>query len=52
MHILALIVGIAALVVFILGYLRSKALIELGLALLTAMLLLHFLIENSDPITF
>lgn len=50
MHFIALLIAICALGAFVIDYARSKALISLGLALLTAAWILALILETADPV--
>lgn len=50
MHVITLVVGIIAAVVFGVEYSRTKALIALGLCLLTVTLILAFTLVGDDVI--
>lgn len=50
MHVITLIVGIVAAVIFGVDYSRSRALIALGLCLLTVTLILAFTLAGEDMI--
>lgn len=50
MHVITLIVGIVAAVVFGVDYSRSKVLVSLGLCLLTVTVILAFLLGGDDLI--
>lgn len=50
MNVLALILGIVAVVLFVIEGVRTKALAPWGLAALTAMVMVQWLVETGSPV--